>query len=75
MHDSRNIAIVILSVLLSVMLRYYIKKVYHIIILSSAYGSPVILDFPILKSLQNSDSLSPMGALNTGGYINFALCD
>jgi len=38
------------SVRLSVTLRYCIETAEHVIILSSAYGRPIILVFPALKS-------------------------
>ena len=39
----------------------------------SPYGSPIILVLWHQTSSRNSDGVTPCGALNTGGYKNFAI--
>jgi len=43
----------------------------YILSVFSPYGSPIILVFQHQTSLQNSDEVTPCGALNTGGVRKF----
>ena len=58
---TRDIDIEILSVRLSVTRWHCIKTTYHIVIVFSPYGSPIILFYHHQTSSRNSDGVTPCG--------------
>ena len=55
------------SVRLSVTFRYQMKTAQHIVIVSSPYGSPIILVLPASNIFKIPTGSPPAGALNTSG--------